>query len=205
MALRNIIRSGYPALRADRSQWRTGRLLATAVVAIVGIAVSFGVVRAIHSGNDSTAQTVLAPPRMGDIPSNRSAVSWSSAGKACYGSADLKSFKQTDRHLCIDMPTNSGANELPALWSKPHFLGDPHPVDGKSILAVGFVTGAIKSVDVTMSSGATVTANVVSLQGAKSVGAYAIWLPMRSQTIGWADIVSVVGRDSSGNAVARLG
>ena len=99
-------------------------------------------------------------------------------------------------------PAGSGS---PVLWSKPHFLSEPHPTDGKTILAVGFVTGGVSSVEVTMTSGDVVSSKVVTLSGGGSTGAYALWLPMTAQhSISWTDIAAVTGRDSAGHAVARL-
>lgn len=150
--------------------------------------------------------TVLGRPRADAVPADMTAVAWISDGRACYGSAEVGNVEHPEPHHCVDMPARTGNPATPTLWTKPHFLGLPYPPDGESILAVGFVSGSVASVDVRMTSGVHESATVVPLRGARAVGGYAVWLPVgASQTISWADIAAVFGRDSSGRVVARLG
>ncbi|MEZ0115318.1 hypothetical protein ABH920_009353 [Catenulispora sp. EB89] len=182
--------------RRRRRWW----IVAAVVLAIVGVATAVGVVT--HRGSGRSV-SVLAPARGDAMPSDTAAVGWVEGGQACYGSAVPADFARTERHHCVAEPP--AGNGSPSLWSKPHFLSEPHPADGKSILAVGFVTGGVSSVEVTMASGDVVTSQVVTLRGGGSTGAYALWLPMTAQHgISWTDIAAVTGRDSAGNAVARL-
>lgn len=182
---------------SDRRRWW---IVAAAVLAIVGVATAVAVVTHRDSGH---SVSVLAPARGDAMPSDTAAVGWIESGRACYGSAVPADFTRTERHHCVAVPP--GGNRAPQLWSKPHFLSEPHPTDGKSILAVGFVTGGVSSVDVTMASGDVVSSKVVTLSGGSSTGAYALWLPMTAQHgISWTDIAAVTGRDSTGRAVARL-
>ncbi|WP_194907364.1 hypothetical protein [Catenulispora rubra] len=175
-------------------------IVAAAVLAVVGVATVVGVVTHRSSGR---AVSVLAPARGDATPSDIAAVGWVDSGQACYGSAVPADFTRTEKHHCVAVP--STGNGSPVLWSKPHFLSEPHPMDGKTILAVGFVTGGVTSVEVTMASGDVVSSKVVTLSGGGSTGAYALWLPMTAQhSISWTDIAAVTGRNSSGHAVARL-
>ncbi|MEY9860355.1 hypothetical protein ABH935_005992 [Catenulispora sp. GAS73] len=198
MTILTAVGSPRPLRLSDRR--RRWWIVAAVVLAIVGVATAVGVVT--HRSSERSV-SVLAPARGDATPSDIAAVGWVEGGQACYGSAVPADFARTERHHCVAAPPAS--NGAPLLWSKPHFLSEPHPTDGKTILAVGFVTGGVSSVEVTMASGDVVSSKVVTLGGGGSTGAYALWLPMTAQHgISWTDIAAVTGRDSAGRAVARL-
>jgi hypothetical protein len=140
---------------------------------------------------------VSSPPRDGGIHvldkdgTAWAVVAWVTAdGRTCYG--DVTASQPQGQVSCMTMRGGYQGRGSPSLLLKPVLM----PVDG-SIIGVGFTSGAISAVRVTV-FGETATAKVIGLSGgASAAGAYALPVPMRNGQVGWADISAVTGYGAS--------
>ena len=186
---------------ARRPRWRLFSAWTALAVAVLGISMAIAF-NSVGSSARKSSFVVLGQVKPDAYPANLAPVAWILNGQACYGSADPSNFTNTETHLCDNLPTGwDGSQNI--IWSKPHFFAAPHLLAQRAILGIGFVTGSIDSVKVTLVSGVVISAKTVPVSS--SSRAYAVWLPMSSNSIGWNDITGVAGYGVSGAELATLG
>lgn len=207
----------YPLRRSRRK--RIGIVLVLAAAA-VGAGVTAWALST--SSQASTTPAMTANPRAVDVsvpqdatalstgayaPPNWSPVAWiSRSGAACYGAADLTVHDRPDKVSCGLARADWDKPGADVLWSKPHFVPQLQRVGMPGILALGFVQGTARDIDVTMTSGQTVSAQVVPLSAPNPgrVGVYEVWLPDTGGRISWTDISRITAKDADGKTVAQL-
>lgn len=116
--------------------------------------------------------------------------------------------RENESVFCDPAPAALDTIGSPLLPAKPLPYLAPLDPRSREIILVGAVRGAVSEVSVTM-FGETATAVVHPLPatGGRQVGAYAVWLPRSGAEpdgMNQADITTVVGRDATGQIVARL-